>query len=273
MTGFREELKNSKRIVIKVGTSSLTYENGRLNIAAIDKLARTIADIANQGREVVLVSSGAIGVGTGLLRLDKRPDTTIEKQAVAAVGQCELMHIYSKLFLEYGIYVGQILLTRDVVEEDDRRRHVINTFNKLIDMKIVPIVNENDSVSVEEIEFGDNDTLSAIVSELIDADLLVILSDIDGLYDKDPRTNSDAKLIPVVMNITKEIEEVAGGAGSSRGTGGMQTKISAGKIATAAGTNMVIANSQDPTVIYDILTGTFKGTLFVRKDRINHESK
>lgn len=260
-----ENLRQAHRIVIKVGTSSLTYENGRLNIAGIEALVRTIADLSNQGKEVVLVSSGAIGVGTGLLRLEKRPNRTIDKQAVAAVGQCELMHIYSKLFLEYGVHVGQILLTRDAVENEERRKNVINTFQRLIEMQIVPIVNENDSVSVEQIEFGDNDTLSAIVSEIVSADLLIILSDIDGFYNEDPRKNSEAKRIPVIFDITPELEEFAGGAGSARGTGGMQTKISAAKIATAAGANMVIAHAGDPRIIYALMQGQLKGTLFVKK--------
>jgi glutamate 5-kinase len=263
---LREDLKNAKRIVIKVGTSTLTYDTGKINLTRIDKLARVMADLANQDREVVLVTSGAIGVGVGKLKLKEKPKTTREKQAVAAVGQCELMHIYSKLFSEYGHIVGQILLTRDVVEYDHRRENVINTFETLLEKGIIPIVNENDSVSVEEINhisnFGDNDTLSAMVASLIHADLLIILSDIDGFYDCDPRTNACSKMISIIEEITPELEECAGGAGSSRGTGGMATKISAAKIATSAGTHLVIANGNEPGIILDIISGKDVGSLF-----------
>ena len=201
MSNARETLSNSKRVVVKVGTSTLTYDTGELNFSRIDKLAMIISDIANQGKEVVLVTSGAIGVGVGKLKLKEKPKAIREKQAVAAVGQCELMHIYSKFFSEYSHTVGQILLTRDVVENETGRQNVINTFEMLLEYGIIPIVNENDSVCVEEIEsgemliFGDNDTLSAIVAKLIKADLLIILSDIDGLYSSDPRVNSDSKMI------------------------------------------------------------------------------
>lgn len=263
MENIRGKLRNSKRIVIKVGTSTLTYDTGKVNFTRIDKLARVVSDLANQDREVVLVTSGAIGVGVGKLKLMEKPKTTREKQAVAAVGQCELMHIYSKFFSEYGHVVGQILLTRDVVESDHRRQNVINTFENLLQKEIIPIVNENDSVAVEEIEFGDNDTLSAIVADLIKADLLIILSDIDGFYDSDPRKNQDSRLIPVINEVTPEIEECAGGAGTNRGTGGMATKISAAKIATAAGVNMVIANGKNPEAIMDIINGCNVGSLFL----------
>lgn len=265
----RSRLKKAKRIVIKVGTSTLTHETGKINLVRMDRLARAVSDLMNQGKEVVLVSSGAIGVGMGKLKLKHKPKTMPEKQATAAVGQCELMHLYSKLFAEYGHVVAQILLTRDVVEHNQRRVNVTNTFQNLLENGIVPIVNENDTVSVEEIEniinFGDNDTLSAIVAELTDADLLVILSDIDGLYDCDPRTNNCSKLISIVDNITTEIEATAGGAGTNRGTGGMATKISAAKIALAAGTDMVIANGNEPMLILDILEGKDIGTLFAAK--------
>lgn len=271
---LRGNLSNAKRIVIKVGTSTLTYDNGKMNFSRIDKMTRVISDIINQGKEVVLVTSGAIGVGVSKLKLKSRPKTVREKQAVAAVGQCELMQVYSKLFSEYGHVVGQILLTRDVVESENSKRNVINTFGTLLEMGIIPIVNENDSVAVDEIEseihrvFGDNDTLSAIVAKLVEADLLIILSDIDGFYDCDPRTNSCSKLISVIENITPEIEQCAGGVGSSRGTGGMVTKLAAASIATEAGVDMVIANGDNPEVISDIIAGRDVGSLFLRKKRI-----
>jgi len=264
----REVLKNAKRIVVKVGTSIITYDTGKVNFSRIDRLARVLSDVMNQGREVVLVTSGAIGVGVGRLKLREKPRTVREKQAVAAVGQCELMHIYSKFFSEYGHIVGQILLTRDVVDDGHRRQNVINTFETLLEKGIIPIVNENDSVAIDEIEygenrvFGDNDTLSAIVSELICADLLIILSDIDGFYDGDPKKNSCSRLIPVIEEITPEIEKFAGGAGTKRGTGGMVTKLAAAKIAAASGTNMVLSNGSNPSIIMNILNGEEIGTLF-----------
>lgn len=267
--GFRENLKNAKRIVVKVGTSTLTYDNGNINLCRIEKLTQVISDIVNCGKEVALVSSGAIGVGVSKLKLKEKPVTIREKQAVAAVGQCELMHIYSKFFGEYSHIVGQVLLTRDVVEDDHIRENVINTFETLLENKIVPIVNENDTVSIDEIEnivrFGDNDNLSAIVSVLTNADLLIILSDIDGFYDSDPRSNSDAKLLSEIEDITPELEECAGGAGSKLGTGGMVTKLAAAKTTINAGVSMILANGSEPDIIRDILEGKEVGTLFVGK--------
>ena len=266
---LRKNLKKAKRIVVKVGTSTLTYENGRINFTRIDKLVRVLSDLANQEKEVVLVTSGAIGVGVSKLKLQSKPKTLREKQAVAAVGQLELMHIYDKFFSEYGHVVAQILLTRDIVENHVAREHVVNTFETLIEKGIIPIVNENDSVAVDEIEsgvnrvFGDNDTLSAMVGELVKADLLIILTDIDGFYDCDPRKNSCAKKISVIKEITPEIEQYAGGVGSSRGTGGMITKLSAAKIATSAGIDMVIANGEDPNIIFQILDGEDIGSVFL----------
>lgn len=269
--GFRENLKNAKRIIVKVGTSTLTYDNGNINLYRIEKLTRVISDIVNSGKEIVLVSSGAIGVGVNKLKLKEKPVTIREKQAVAAVGQCELMHIYSKFFSEYSHTVGQVLLTRDVIEDNHTRKNVINTFETLLEKKIIPIVNENDTVSIDEIEnivkFGDNDNLSAIVSVLTNADLLIILSDIDGFYDSDPRSNENAKLLSQVENITPELEECAGGAGSKLGTGGMVTKLAAGKIAINAGVDMVLANGDEPDIIRYILEGKEIGTLFI--GRIN----
>jgi len=270
---MRHSIPESKRIVVKVGTSTLTYENGKTNFTRMEKLAQILCDLMNQGKEVVLVTSGAIGVGVGKLKLDERPKTVREKQAVAAVGQCELMHLYSKFFAEYGHIVGQILLTRDVVEESHMRTNVINTFESLLEKGILPIVNENDSVATDEIEsgenriFGDNDTLSAIVAKLLHADLLIILSDIDGFYDADPRKNPMAKRIDIVEEVTPEIEMKAGGAGSSRGTGGMITKLHAAKIANDASVDMVLATGKDPRILLEILAGEDCGTLFLGKGR------
>lgn len=267
--GFREKLKEAKRIVVKVGTSTLTYENGNINLSRIEKLTRVLADIVNSGKEVTLVTSGAVGVGVNKLKLKEKPQSIREKQAVAAVGQCELMHIYSKFFGEYSHTVGQVLLTRDVVEDDHIRENVCNTFETLLDKKIIPIVNENDTVSIDEIEnivkFGDNDNLSAIVSTLVNADLLIILSDIDGFYNADPRKDENAKMLSVIEEITPELEECAGGAGTSLGTGGMFTKVSAAKVATKAGVDMVLANGSEPSILFDILNGEDIGTLFVSK--------
>lgn len=268
---FRSELVNAKRIVVKVGTSTLIYENGEINFSKIDRLAMVLSDLMNQGKEIVLVTSGAIGIGLSKLKLKSKPKSIREKQAIAAVGQCELMHIYGKFFSEYGHLVGQILLTKDVTTNDESRQNVINTLETLMEKDILPIVNENDSVAVDELEsginrvFGDNDTLSAIVAELVKADLLIILSDINGLYTCDPRKNTCSELISVVENITPEIEGCAGGVGSRRGTGGMITKISAAKMAVSQGINLVIANGEEPNIISDILKGKNVGTLFVRK--------
>ena len=263
----RCEIKGMKRIVVKVGTSTLTYDNGNINLTRIEKLARVLSDIQNSGKEVVLVTSGAIGVGVSKLKLKEKPSTIREKQAVAAVGQCELMHIYSKFFGEYGHVVGQVLLTRDVVEDDHIRENVCNTFETLLENGIIPVVNENDTVSIDEIEnivrFGDNDNLSAIVSGLVNADLLIILSDIDGFYDSDPRKNPESKMLKIVEKVTPELEECAGGAGSNLGTGGMITKLTAAKTATSKGVSMVLANGSDPSILLKIIDGEDIGTLFV----------
>lgn len=266
---YRNQIKDCNRIVVKVGSSTLTHNNGNINLTRIEKLTRVLSDLMNSGKEVVLVSSGAVAVGVNKLKLKEKPKSIKEKQAVAAVGQCELMHIYSKFFGEYSHIVGQVLLTRDVVEDDHIRENVVNTFETLIENKIIPIVNENDTVSIDEIEnivrFGDNDNLSAIVSNLISADLLIILSDIDGFYDSDPRKNPDSKLIRVVEDITPELEACAGGAGSNLGTGGMATKLTAAKRATNAGCNMVLANGENPSILLDITSGKDVGTLFMKK--------
>lgn len=251
-----------KRIVVKVGSSTLTHESGLLNIRRVEQLVKVLADIKNSGKQVVLVSSGAMAVGVGKLGLHKKPEDMPGKQAVAAVGQCELMYIYDKLFSEYNHVTSQILLTRDVVDNAARKENVQNTFRRLLEMGAIPIVNENDSVSTEEIEFGDNDTLSAIVGITTDADLLIILSDIDGLYNDNPRTNPQAELIPCVERITPEIESVAAGAGSARGTGGMITKIHAAQLATMHGVDMIIMNGAAPKKLYDLLESKEIGTYF-----------
>ena len=260
-----EDIKRAHRIVVKVGTSTLTYETGKMNLKRIDRLARVLSDLHNQGKEIVLVSSGAIGIAVGKLGLEKRPTETKQVQALAAVGQCELMFLYDKLFSEYNNTVAQILLTKDDIVIPRRKRNMQNTFYTLFEMGIIPIVNENDTVSTEEIEIGDNDTLSAVVATLVDADLLVLFSDIDGLYDSDPRSNLDAKLLDVVYDIDK-VKMAAGGAGSSRGTGGMVTKLSAAEHATEAGIHMFITNGENIDSLYDILDGKQVGTLFVSKN-------
>ena len=266
---YREQMKRCNRIVIKVGTSTLTYDNGNINLTRIEKLTRVLSDLMNSGKEVVLVSSGAVGVGVNKIKLKEKPKSIKEKQAAAAVGQCELMHIYSKFFGEYSHIVGQVLLTRDVVEDDHIRENVVNTFETLLENKIIPIVNENDTVAIDEIEnivrFGDNDNLSAIVAELVSADLLIILSDIDGFYDSDPRKNPNSKLIKTVEEITPELEACAGGAGSNLGTGGMATKLTAAK--RSVNCNMILANGENPSLLIDIVEGKEVGTLFMKKNK------
>lgn len=256
--------ESSKKIVIKVGTSTLTYDGGGINIRRMEKLTKVISDIKNSKKEVILVSSGAIGVARGKMGFGEKPKCVRDKQALAAIGQCELMNYYSRLFGEYNHNVAQVLLTKDVITDPLRRENAQNTFERLLQLNVLPIVNENDVISTEQIEFGDNDTLSATVATLTNADLLIILSDIDGLYDADPRENSNAKLISVVEKIDSSTEALAGGAGTNRGTGGMITKIHAAKAATAAGVDMLIANGSDPDVLYDILEGKEIGTWFKR---------
>ena len=265
--------EQSLRMVVKVGTSTLTRDNGSMNLRAIDRLAMVLADLHGQGHQVILVSSGAIGVGVGKLGLGQRPRALRMKQAVAAVGQCELMHIYDKFFGEYGATVAQILLTDEDVDDPRRAEHLENTFEALLELGCIPVVNENDSVSSAEIEtgrakvLGDNDTLSAIVARLCRADLLVLFSDIDGLYDKDPHRYPDAKLVSLVTEVTDELRAAAGGAGTARGTGGMQTKLDAAQLATSAGVDMVIANGTRPEKLYDIAMGADVGTRFQAKKR------
>ena len=267
-------LKNARRIVVKVGSSTLTYENGHMNFKRIEVIARVLSDIVNSGRDVALVTSGAIEVGTAKMGLDHRPKTTEERQAMAAIGQCELMRIYESFFQNYGHPVGQVLLTRGTVENEVSRRNAINTFNTLFKFGCVPIVNENDTVACDEIEmldtFGDNDTLSAWVAVMIGADALIILSDIDGLYNSDPRKCPDAKLIHIVETIDDTVMSYAGGAGTDRGTGGLLTKLKAAKIATEAGIPTFILNGEDPEIIYELLDGGCVGTYFKAKPVKNY---
>lgn len=258
-----------RRVVVKVGTSTLTYPSGKMNIRGIERLVRCIADLENRGFEMVLVSSGAISVGAAKMGLAERPDSLRMKQAAAAVGQCELIHVYDRMFLEYGVNVAQVLLTRDVVDDPVRRQNVHNTFDALMETCSLPIINENDTVSVDEIEygdsrtFGDNDTLSAIVAGLCSADLLVVFTDMDGLFDADPRENPEARLIPVVRQIDDHLRNIAGGAGTRRGTGGMATKLSAAEYAMRKGIPMLVVNGANPEVLYTIMEGRLAGTLFL----------
>ena len=253
----------AKRLVFKVGTSTLTHETGNLNLRRMRDLARVLSDLKNAGHEIVLVSSGAIGVGVGKLKLERRPHDIGGRQACAAVGQCELMHIYDKLFSEYGHVTAQVLLTRDCVDDRLRRMNIQNAFERLLDMGALPIINENDTVAVEEIVFGDNDTLSALVAREVRADALIILTDIDGLHERNPREDPTAPLIHVVEAITSHTREIAGGTGSSRGTGGMITKIEAADIATRQGITTAIIDGSDPEDIYRLLDGEEIGTVFL----------
>lgn len=252
-----------KRVVVKVGTSTLTHRTGRFNIRRVESLVKVLADLENAGHEVILVSSGAIGLGMGKLGMRKRPDDTPSKQACAAVGQCELMQMYGKLFDEYNLVVAQVLLTRYVLTS--KRKHLVeNAMAKLIEKGIIPVINENDTVAVDELELevGENDSLAAVVAGLAHADLLIILSDIEGLYDKDPHCDEGAKLLHHVGEITDAIRESAGGAVTSFGKGGMKTKIDAVEIAYEAGIDVILMNGRQPKKLYDVLDGKEVGTYF-----------
>ena len=253
------------RIVVKVGTSTLAHSTGCLNIRHVEELCKVLSDLKNAGHEVILVSSGAIGMGVGKLSLSEKPVDMPTKQAAAAIGQCELMYVYDKLFSEYNHTVAQILLTGLDLEDPTRYRNIKNTIDRLLELKVLPVINENDTVNTDEISVGDNDTLGAIVSVSMHADMLVLLSDIDGLYTCDPHKNPDAELISVIEEITPEIEALGGGSGSLLGTGGMATKLSAAKKCTANGTDVVIANGANPYVLYDIIDGKAAGTRFIAK--------
>lgn len=253
------------RIVVKVGTSTLAYPTGRLNIRRMENLCKVLSDLKNAGNEIVLVSSGAIGMGVGKLSLKDRPSDMPTKQAAAAVGQCEMMYTYDKLFTEYNHTVAQMLLTAYDFTHEEHCANLENTMSRLLELGVMPIINENDTVSTAEIGIGDNDTLSAQVAVLAHADLLILLSDIDGLYTADPRKDKNATLLDTVLNITPEILALGGGSGSELGTGGMATKLHAAQIATEHGTDMVIANGADPDILYDIADGKKVGTRFLAK--------
>lgn len=261
------DISSKKRVVLKLGTSTLTHNTGKLNIRRMQKLTEVLADLHNSGKELILVSSGAVGMGIGKLGLSKKPEDTPTKQAVAAVGQCELMHIYDDMFGKYSVTVAQLLLTKHILTNG--LTNVQNALRRLLDMGVVPIVNENDTVAIDELELkiGENDSLSAMVATIADADLLIIMSDIDGLYTADPHSNPDAEVIPVVESIDEKILEMAGGAGSSLGTGGMATKLNAAEIATKAGIDMVIMNGKDPEKLYDLFDNKQVGTVFLAEKK------
>ena len=255
------------RIVVKVGTSTLTNDAGKNNLRIFDRLTRVIADVANLGYEIILVSSGAIAIGSNKLNLKSRPGSMRMKQAAAAVGQCSIMYLYDKFFSDYDKITAQILLNAEDIEVEEKKENLTNTFNTLLEMGIIPVVNENDSVSYTEIEsndrlFSDNDMLSAVVAILCEAQKLVIFSDIDGFYDSDPRFNENAKLIPRVDVIDEKTISLAGGAGSRRGTGGMKTKLRAARLASAQGIDTIITNGKTPESLYGIINGESVGTLF-----------
>lgn len=264
---YRDRLRHKHRIVFKIGTSSLSYPNGRMNFHSIEKLTKVLSTVRQKGIQVILVTSGAIGVGSGRLGLTHKPKELSKKQALAAVGQAELIKIYQKFFSEFNQIVAQILLTKDIVTIPSRNKLAKSTLIKLLDMGIIPIINENDTVATNEIEFGDNDTLSAMVATLVDADLLIMLSDIDGLFSVDPRLDKSAKIIHSVIEITPELEKLASGAWSSFSTGGMITKISAAKICLKDGIDCIITNGSDPDVIFEILEGKQRGTHFVAENK------
>ncbi len=261
----RAKIKNISRMVIKIGTSTLTHSGGKLNFDRFEKLARVISDLMNSGKEIVLVSSGAIAVGATIVNRTSKPGTLAEKQALAAIGQAELMKIYQKFFGEYNQHVAQILLTKDEMTHKTKSKNARNTLDTLLEMNVLPVINENDTVATDEIEYGDNDRLSADVAALIDAELLVILSDIDGLYSADPRKDKNAVIINKVEKITPAIEKMASGAGSIFAKGGMATKIAAAKICGLAGIPTIIMNGQEPKQITQLLAGENIGTLFLSK--------
>lgn len=256
------------RIVIKIGTSTLAHATGHLNIRRVEKLAKVISDILNAGNQVIMVSSGAIGMGVGKLGLSKRPTDIPTKQAAAAVGQSELMYTYDKLFLQYHHTVAQLLITADDVKDPVRHENFRNTLNRLLELGALPIINENDTVATEELGIGDNDTLAAMVAESIQADKLVLLSDIDGLYTADPHTDPNAKLLPIVNRINEDLFALAKGSSSQQGTGGMVTKLRAAQICLSCGCDMIITNGNDPEVLYRIIDGVAVGTIFTEKANV-----
>lgn len=274
---IRKKLQNSKRIVIKIGTSSLMTTNGQVNYQQFDRLAYVLSTLNKAGKEIVLVSSGAMGVGMDKLNISKRPVSIPGQQAISAIGQCEMMNLYSRFFSHYNQTVGQILLTRDIIEFPESLKNVTNTFDALLEMAIIPVVNENDTVAVEELDhqtkFGDNDQLSAIVANIVGADMLIMLSDIDGFYDKNPTTNPDATLYHTISDVTEDVMAKAGGEGSAFGTGGMITKLKAARYLLQHNREMVLAKAEDLTIIFDILEGYEIGTYFTAKPEIIKEAE
>ena len=269
---YRELLKDKKRIIVKVGSSSLVHkETGELDLVKVEKLIRILSDLKNQGKDVILVSSGAISVGCKTLGLNKRPEILSMIQACAALGQGELMMLYQKLFMEYNHKAAQVLLTFDVITSPERRKNAENTLKQLLDLDIIPVVNENDTVAIEEIEFGDNDTLSAIVATLVNADLLILLTDIDGFYTDDPRKNPKAKRLDIVEKIDDTLLDMAKGTVTRYGTGGMYTKIAAAKIATHIGADMAIVDSTDLEIVSQLLNGENVGTLFTADESVEFD--
>ncbi len=265
---YLRRLQEARRIVIKVGTSTLTHASGKLNLNRMEQLVRQLADLQNQGKEVVLVTSGAVGAGLGRMGLSERPSSIIERQAMAAIGQGLLMQVYEKLFSEYGQIVAQVLLTRDDLSDRKRYLNARNTILTLLQYRAIPVINENDTVATEELKIGENDALSALVAGLIEADLLILLSDVDGLYTADPRLDASATLIPVVAEVDQQIRAMAGGAGSCWGTGGMITKIEAAQMATAAGTSMILLNGKEPSKIQGIFNAEPVGTVFLSSHNV-----
>ncbi len=260
----KEKLLNKKRIVIKVGSSTLSFPNGRINLQRVEELTTVLAGIHQKDLEIILVTSGSVAVGGGILGVDEKPADLAEKQALAAVGQSELIKIYQKFFHNYKQTVAQVLLTKDGITHPIRRKNAFNTLSSLLEMNILPIINENDTVSTHGIKFGNNDVLSAHVAELIQADLLIMLSDIDGLYTEDPKKSKNAKFIPTVTEISKEMEQSAKDSGNSFGTGGMATKLDAVKICFDAGIDTILVNGKEPKIINEIMKGKEKGTYFTR---------
>lgn len=263
---YRSVLQKARRIVVKVGSSTITYANGKRNFSQIDRLAREISDLQNQGKQMVLVTSGAVAVGVDRMGLPCKPQTIPGKQAAAAVGQGVLMHTYEKIFADYGQIVAQVLITKTEAIDRHRYTNTRNTFMELMQQGVIPIVNENDVVALDELKIGDNDNMSALVGGIIDADLVIILSDVEGLYTANPQTHPDAELVSTVLEITPETEASAGGVGSSRGTGGMATKLQAAKAATSSGIQLVIASGTEKNAISRILQGEVIGTLFVSRE-------
>ena len=259
----RKYLKNKKKIVVKVGTSLLAYDNGKINLTRMEKLVRVLADLHNSGKEVILVTSGAVGVGVGMIGLEEKPDDLVKKQALAAIGQVGLIRLYQKFFDEYNKTVAQILLTRDGIENSLRRKNARNTLHQLIEMGIIPVVNENDTVITDEIEFGDNDTLSAAVATLVQAELLLILTDTDGVFTADPHIHRSAQKVPKVMKASDDLKDVDVNGSSKMGSGGMGSKIAAAELCREHNVDVVIADGTDPSTIMDVLEGKDLGTFFV----------